>query len=671
MSRHLLRHIQNFTGASSLQHHWGYADRVVPCTVDRLSCEYLDVVYHAHDLGMMYTGIIWATIIAILLLWVISRRIFSHSTTQSTTRLPPPSKTCSNFVQRLRRSVISSARRWLLPECCYSVFGRTTRRQVLVLVMLTGYLTIWSFVGITYKTWITPVEKHPTYYNTRTSLGPWSDRIGVLAFAMTPLSVLLATRESILSLVTGLPHQSFNFLHRWLGYIIFAQSTLHTVGWCVIEMRLYQPQPQVSQKWIAQSYMKLGIVAMVFLFVLVLLSTPVAIRLTGYEFFKKSHYVMAMLYIGACWGHWSQLSCWMIASLVVWLLDRGIRIGRILLLHHGSASDEGASCLRPARAGVTLFTDAVNGDVVRLAFHHQHDPWHIGQHFYLCFPNVSYWQMHPFTPFSLPVERMGSIKHAYLFRARNGETLKVAQFLRNRSTGRADAGSHAQNLDVVLAGPYGVPETDHLSSSTNIICVAGGTGITYVLPVLLDQIRHIDSKNRKLELIWMVRHKKDIEWIRDELTTLESASITMPLTIHIFVTREDLGVKAQMKWSPTKQSMNSETELAATSFSNVQSPKSCEKRHFLHWAQRQEAVIAGQDGASAASATTNRPDLDEIVRSFLEQTVQGSTVVFASGPGSMISDLRTIVASCNDGGKVWRGDERYHVQLKCDNRMEW
>src|SRR4051812_38961910 len=70
-------------------------------------------------------------------------------------------------------------------------------------------------VGITYKTWITPVKKHPGVYNTRTGLGGFADRVGAIAYALTPFCVALSTRESLLSLITGVPYQHFNFLHRW------------------------------------------------------------------------------------------------------------------------------------------------------------------------------------------------------------------------------------------------------------------------------------------------------------------------------------------------------------------------------------------------------------------------------------------------------------------------
>ncbi len=177
--------------------------------------------------------------------------------------------------------------------------------------------------------------KNTNKFNTRTGLGGFSDRIGALAYALTPLSVFLSQRESILSLLTGIPTQSFNFLHRWLGHIIFAQSIFHTIGWTIIEGKLYQPQPKVYNNFIKQTYMVWGIVAMGLLSFIWVFSFPAMIRKTGYEFFRKSHAIVALVYIGACWGHWSKLACWMIASLAIVFLDFGIRYIRTFLIHMG------------------------------------------------------------------------------------------------------------------------------------------------------------------------------------------------------------------------------------------------------------------------------------------------------------------------------------------------
>lgn len=95
----------------------------------------------------------------------------------------------------------------------------------------------------------------PTLHNTRVGMGGFSDRVGSSAYALTPLTISLASRESLLTLITGIPYQSLNFLHRWLGRIIFIQSFLHALIWTIIEGLLYQPPPSVWQAFIAQKYM--------------------------------------------------------------------------------------------------------------------------------------------------------------------------------------------------------------------------------------------------------------------------------------------------------------------------------------------------------------------------------------------------------------------------------
>jgi hypothetical protein len=36
--------------------------------------------------------------------------------------------------------------------------------------------------------------------------------------------------------------QNFMFLHKWLGLVIYIESTINTISWIVIEGKLYQPQ---------------------------------------------------------------------------------------------------------------------------------------------------------------------------------------------------------------------------------------------------------------------------------------------------------------------------------------------------------------------------------------------------------------------------------------------
>lgn len=667
------RHIQDFSEATAVEPHWGYADRIVPCTNDPGSCEYLDAVYHGHDLGMYYTGIIWATIGGILIIWAIGRRFLR--TQPAGVQLPYDGEgihSKKSALQRLPLAASAYARRYLLPDASRAIFGRVTRTQVLTLLVLTGYLTIFTFVGIVYKKWVTPVKKMPGVYNTRTGLGPWSDRIGTIAYALTPLSVMLASRESILSLVTGLPYQSFNFLHRWLGYVIFVQSLLHTIAWMIIELRLYQPQPTVAIEWIKQLYMIWGVVAMFILLFLVVLSTPWGIRLTGYEAFRKLHYGLAIIYIGACYGHWEQLKVFLIPGLVVWGLDRAIRLGRTALLHYNFLPS-GHMGFGSAPAKVTFFDDDVNGHVVRLDYDHPQDAWAVGQHFYLTFPESTIWQSHPFTPLSLPVYGADTQRHSYVFRAKQGETRKIAQLAAQRllstptqepapSGAKAAAGP---NINVLMTGPYGEKTVQDLASDSNVLAVAGGTGICYVLPVLLDIASRPQPRDRRISLIWVVRRRRDIDWVAPELAVLKQKCKALRTGIHIYVTRasEDASHDPTVPAFSEKATANAcNPDIQPVSASDSSSSASVSSALSVHGVSKADL---GVDHIHA------RPDLLAGVSDFVAGTVRGGTDVFASGPGGMISELRSVVAGLNRGGDVWKGDERGSVRLVCDDRLEW
>ncbi|KAI0123970.1 ferric reductase like transmembrane component-domain-containing protein [Xylariales sp. AK1849] len=648
------RMIQNLSEATSLVYHWGYGSRAVPCTNDAGTCTYLDVIYNAHDAGILYSGILWCTIAGIFFVWAIGRRLWSSRQADELFKVDNEKAIAdTSRTSRLKRTIAAQSRSHLLPDAIRSIFGRTTRLQVLILAALAGYILIWTMVGIVYGIWITPVKASPGLYNTRSSLGAISDRLGVLAYALTPLSVLLSSRESILSLLTGVPYQSFNFLHRWLGYIIVVQGAVHTIGWTVIEARLYQPQPTTGIAWITQTYMIWGIVAMTLLLLIFGFSTPWGIRTTGYEFFRKAHYVLAAMYIGACWAHWDLLGCFLWPAFAVWVLDRAIRLARTSLMHYQYLPD-GSMGFKAVPATLTHFPDAQHGDIVRMDFTHNQDAWKIGQHFYLCFAECSIWQSHPFTPLNLPeVRDDGVVAHSYILRAKKGETKKVADLTLKKLAANPKA-----TTPLILSGSYGESIVDTLTPDVNVLCVAGGTGITYVLPVLLGLIQQPKPRDRKVELIWMIRRKEDIRWVKPELDSITKASKSHGVTVHIYVTRESSAAPiprdAKVASDPAIKELESSFSSSASS-----SMRGAHTSSFL------DVQRIAEDNHSI------HPDLKEGVNRFVENTIRGRTVVYASGPGGMISDLRTIVAGCNSASKVWKGNERYDVALTCDDRLEW
>ncbi|KAB8075546.1 ferric reductase like transmembrane component-domain-containing protein [Aspergillus leporis] len=645
-----------------VEQHWGYYSRQLPCTSDAGKCAYLDTVYHSHDLSVLYSAILWAVILGIVFLCFIGHYCNPISRKYTSSCVSKEGETdhrAQSSLYRLRRSLASIYHRHFLQENLTPIFGRTPRFNILVLAILTGYLTIFTFAGIVYKAWYSPVPGRPELRNTRIGLGPWADRIGVLAYALTPLAVLLGSKESLLSLCTGIPYHHFNFLHRWLGYIIYIQSALHTLGWVVVEGKMYQPQPETWNTFVAQEYIIWGFVAMILLSFLVLHSTKWAIRLTGYEFFRKAHYVVAMIYVGACWGHWEQLSCWMIASLVVWLLDRSVRLLRTFFTHFGPHSSQTYSFwgLHVPKARMTSFPNDEDGDVVRLDFDHDHGAWEIGQHFYLCFPSLSVWQSHPMTPSSVPGGSKQS--HTYIIRAKKGLTKELARIARQPQVSFTETLS----TSIVLSGPYGQSIVDndlHCSDDINLFCVAGGTGVTFVLPILQAIVlnRFFASRRSLVELAWIVRRKSDMRWLSAELEALRNAAQSCThFRVRVYVTREDDRANIRNSFTPTYIT-NSE----------IKRPLSTLSHETFRSSGNPFAVHCLRPGNSGTSV---HPDIPADLTDFVQRTIQGPTRVIASGPTGLVSSLRTTVASLNDPGQVWKGNERYDVELVHDDRLEY
>jgi NAD(P)H-flavin reductase len=484
---------------------------------------------------------------------------------------------------------------------------------------------------------------------------------------LTPLTILLCSRESVLSLITGVPYQHFNFLHRWTGRVIFVQSFLHTLVWTLIEGRFYQPQPQTYTDFIKQKYIVWGIVAQIMITFLYIFSTSWAIRWTGYEFFKKTHALIGILYLGACWGHWDKLACWMIASLVLVLGDFGVRFLRTTLLHVGYRKGKPGLGFHNAIATVQHYGD-VKDSAIRVDFDFKHAAWRPGQHFYLCFPALNIWQSHPFTPSSLPNGRSDIQHHTYLIRERSGITAKLAQMA-------TAAGGDSCTTSVILTGPYGGSPSNDAAQSSNLLAIAGGTGVTSVLPTLQDAFAvGQQGSPRAVDLVWIVRKVQDLSWIAPELRELKSQisrGKAVGLRLSIFVTRESAPPVIDSTTSSISEKNNSS--------------KSCcgSKKRTSTANEKQKSVDDGVVVSTSVDDLTvplpnfcityldgTHPSISDIVTDFSERAAicGGESRVIGAGPTEIGTLLRAAVAGKNNGGKVWEGDESGVMSLEWDCR---
>lgn len=609
-------HIQDPNTAKLLIPHWGYSDRVVPCINGPGICAYLDAVYDSHDLSMIYTFILWGIIGAISIIWVVIRvcKRFKKKPLPYITELEgQKNQTVSIPYSRVIRTTLVYLRRRLLPKFPGSFFGQISRVQVLILALLSSYLLLCSLVGIVYKSWVTPNMMNPNVFDTRSGFAGYADRVGVFAFALTPLTIFLSTRESILTLITGISYQHFNFLHRWTGRLIFIFGFLHTYGWMVLKGCMYQPQPKTFISFIIQPFIIWGCVAMITLLLLYVFSIRRVIQWTGYEFFLISHLILAVMFIASCWKHWDLLECWMISSLVIMLLDFVLRKISMMLVHFKLT--RGSRGFSPARSVLSVFDDA-NGKVVRLDFDHEHRPWKPGQHYFLTFPALSIWQSHPFTTLSLPKSKKSTQHHSYIIRCRKGETAKLSALATTN-----------QITPVLLSGPYG---RGHLHSrrSRNILAITGGTGISFALPCLMEAALH--PEKGCLQLVWIIRRVQNLNWAGPELMALRDQN---KVHIRILIT------------SGIEVDSDEEKDLLGNKMiAQLDEGKDMFKLSYLN----------------------RRPKMGDVITDFLHLAEEERVLVLGSGPPCMGMDVRAAVAKLNSPLQVWKGNRKKDIEFYWD-----
>lgn len=257
--------------------------------------------------------------------------------------------------------------------------------------------------------------------------------------------------------------------------------------------------------------------------------------------------------------------------------------------------------------------------VVRLDFDH-HGSWQPGQHFHICFPSISIWQSHPFTPSSLPDPNSKIQHHTYLLRVRSGITAKLAAF------------GEGACVPAVLTGPYGkaLPSFE----ARNILAVAGGTGVTFTLPIVMEASRqHTELTKNAVDFVWVMRKVQDLRWLEQEFVQLQRLlDDNLALRVKIFVTRqagleEEHRVIHNTDEKPGSDSSVGESDAEAQSLRDLVG--ACSSSRYS---------VAFLDG--------HHPSMREISSDFVERASNagGGLELVGSGPEAMGGDLRDAVS---------------------------
>ena len=127
--------------------------------------------------------------------------------------------------------------------------------------------------------------------------------------------------------------------------------------------------------------------------------------------------------------------------------------------------------------------ELLSSDTVRLTMRRRIS-WRPGQHAYVVLPTVSDLptEAHPFTIASIPHKLDGSESKerdvVFLIRGRSGFTARLMEHADKNGTCVVPA---------YMDGPYGCPPD--LTRYTTCVLIAGGSGVSYTLPLLLNLVR--------------------------------------------------------------------------------------------------------------------------------------------------------------------------------------
>ncbi|KAJ3896621.1 ferric reductase NAD binding domain-containing protein [Lentinula edodes] len=424
--------------------------------------------------------------------------------------------------------------------------------EVMLTLMYMAALFTWTFINTT------------NVSGGKFDVSYWSNRAGALIASQIPLITALGTKNNIITFITGVSYEKLNYLHRMAARVVFVLVWVHAGAKVTDELN--------------QTWLRCGILAASSLTSLCIISVR-PVRSRAYEIFFYTHLVLVLLFLVGAYRHSEEFSyqTYVWPSFVIWGVDRIVRVFRLVVFNHsyfGFGSGAGTA--------LDATTELLTPKCVRLTLKRPpHFKWAPGQVAYLITPGVSSlpFESHPFTIASYDSQM--SLKEITSSAASTDSDLnstpttssywKELVFLINVQEGftkrLGDIAAMKGSVKVYIDGPYGCSHNSNLHDT--IVLIAGGTGVSHTLPILLDTIEGVlngKSACKRVTFIWCIRDFRNINWISSVLA--KALSITpdsLKVDVRIFVTGSnvpDLGYELPEATPSTSSNLPSLSSLA-------------------------------------------------------------------------------------------------------------
>ncbi|KAF8526250.1 ferric reductase NAD binding domain-containing protein [Hysterangium stoloniferum] len=552
-----------------------------------------------------------------LILWR-AKRVVPVMTLDSKERGGEPSRSPSNASISSRHIPLSVANtlrivlyRFTLP------IGGGSSLTVAEIVTISGYIIMlftWEFVNCTN---ITTREKLDPQY--------WANRAANMAAIQLPLLPLLSGKNNLMSLLTGISYEKLNVLHRAAARTCFVLILVHASGRAKLGFK--------GDTSISEPKVKVGIpVAVAYGIVFLLGLRP--FRTRHHEIFFSAHLVLVLFIVVGVYNHIrlaEGYSEYIIPVFILWGLDRTFRLARILWNNRSIARSSS-----DGKPPLTATAELLSPSVVRVSMKRDMS-WKAGQNVFLTMPAVSAMphEAHPFTICNIPgnTSLVGAVDDArlegneyrlkpagkgpsdlvFFIKVKNGFTKRLSENVKQQR----DADGRAL-FSVLIDGPYGTPPD--VNAYESVILIAGGSGITFSVPLLQDIV--LNTKNgrsacREILFIWIVPHEEEFSWISGAIhEALQTAPSNLQIRIHLHATQS----------STVPEFVSGTGTIIDEDYERKQSPTDSSK--------------VGQLSEERIRTFNGRPN----IRSMLEEEIRlhaiGTVSVNVAGPPSMAEDVR-------------------------------
>ncbi|WFD44145.1 hypothetical protein MPSI1_002811 [Malassezia psittaci] len=520
---------------------------------------------------------------------------------------------------------------------------------------LKSCILIASFF-IAMVAWIFSIKPHYRPSLDVEGSPPLAIRSGMTAISFYPFIFACALKVNPISFLTGISHARLQIYHQSLAFMMFFFGLVHAIAF--LWRTSYEKGYAGVKECYAEDKMYWTGTVSICLVAWMLCSSLGFFRNYSYRFFVIQHILCVMLLLGFMFVHVSDMlnaRFFLWAAVAFWIFSITVRGCMALVSSDFFAGNQAQVDIQTVTnlplQGET--SPARGSETIRISFT---TPlrWRPGQHVYVRFPGFAVAQAHPFTAMSLPNRSRLDSRLVLLAKVHQSTTRKIFDYVKHHSNAdqafinevntmpkqlensnydtekslfRAPAMANSQSVSseiekqpaiqrsfiqsarvtALLDGPYGF--TTDPASYEHVLLFAGGSGVSYVLPIAMHLLRRCAEQDprvltKRLRFVWTAHTTGLVDWLESDLAAILEYKKTLPISI-------ELDVHVTGEASGSKHESYVQTMIKAYGV---------------------------------------RPNISEFVREEVSTAMDDnitSLATYVCGPGSMAHDLSNVMAKTN------------------------